>query len=74
MDQETKVLKELQKMEEVQEVHLVYGTYDIIAVIKAEIVQALKDIINFRIRHLKGVNSTLTMIVVSKQSNSHFHT
>jgi hypothetical protein len=34
----------------------------------------LKDLINFKIRHLKGVNSTLTMIVVSKQSNSHFHT
>jgi len=62
--QETEILEQLRKMEEVEEAHLVYGVYDIIAIIKAEIVQALKDLVNFNIRHIEGVSSTLMMIVV----------
>ncbi len=69
--QETDILKELRGMEEVEEAHLVYGAYDIIAIIKAEIRQILKDLINFKIRRLKGVDSTLTMFVIEKQPNKH---
>ncbi len=69
--QETDILKELRGMEEVEEAHLVYGAYDIIAIIKAEIRQMLKDLINFKIRRLEGVDSTLTMFVIEKQPNNH---
>ncbi len=61
---ETKILEELREMKRVKEAHIVYGAYDMIAIIEAPTVQAVKDIINSEIRRLEGVNVTLIMIVV----------
>ena len=61
---ESEVLKGLKEIGEVKEAHMVYGVYDIIARIKTETMQELKDIISWKIRRLDKVRSTLTMIVV----------
>jgi DNA-binding Lrp family transcriptional regulator len=61
---EAEVLSELKPIPEVREVHLVYGVYDIIAVVDTSTLQELKDTISFKIRRLDKVHSTLTMIVV----------
>ena len=61
---EAEVLSELKPIPEVREAHLVYGVYDIIAIVETSTLQELKDIISFKIRHLDKVHSTLTMIVV----------
>ena len=42
---EEDVLEELETVEEVREAHTVYGVYDLIALIEAETMQELKDII-----------------------------
>ncbi len=58
------VLNALKKVEGVEEAYLVYGVYDIIAKIRAESMDQLKDIVTWKVRRLEKVRSTLTMIVV----------
>ena len=64
---ETDVLKELKKVEGVDEASAVYGVYDIVARVKADTMDRLKEIITWRIRRLDKVRSTLTMIVVEEK-------
>lgn len=61
---EGEVLKELRKIEGVEEAYSVYGVYDVIAKVKAESMDKLKDVVTWRIRRLEKVRSTLTMIVI----------
>jgi len=61
---EEEVLRSLDPISEVKEAHLVYGVYDIIAVIETETMQELKDTVSWKIRRLDKVRTTLTMIVV----------
>jgi len=63
---EADVLKKLKKVEGINEAFLVYGVYDIIARVKADTMDKLKEIVIWRIRRLDKVRSTLTMIVVKK--------
>ena len=51
-------------MESVKETFMVYGVYDIIATVKAETMDKLKEIVTWNLRSLDKVRSTLTMIVV----------
>ena len=61
---ESDVLKELKKVEGVEEASAVYGVYDIVARVKADTMDKLKEIVTWRVRRLDKVRSTLTMIVV----------
>ena len=61
---EEEVLKELKKVEGVVESYVVYGVYDVVAKIKADTMDKLKDIVTWHVRRLNKVRSTLTMIVV----------
>ena len=61
---EEEVLGDLRPISEVKEAHLVYGVYDIIAIVETPTMQELKDVISLKIRRLDKVHSTLTMIVV----------
>jgi len=61
---EEEVLKELQKVEGVVEAYVVYGVYDVVAKIRADAMDKLKDIVTWHVRRLNKVRSTLTMIVV----------
>jgi len=59
------VLGELEKIDAVEEAYMVYGTYDIIAKVKADSMDELKDII-IDVRHLGKVQSTQSMVVVGE--------
>ena len=61
---EEEVLKGVQDVEGVKESYLVYGVYDIVARIETDTTDKLNDVVTSHIRRLKGVRSTLTMIVV----------
>jgi DNA-binding Lrp family transcriptional regulator len=63
---EGEVLSELKKVEGVEEAYSVYGVYDIVAKVRAETMEKLKDIITWRIRRINKVRSTLTMIVIEE--------
>ncbi len=61
---EEEVLQTLSEIEGVTEAYIVYGVYDIVAKVKAETTEALKEIISSKIRKIPKVRSTLTMIIV----------
>ena len=60
---ETEVLKELKQVEGVNEAYAVYGTYDIVARVKAQTMDKLKEIVTVRIRKLGNVKATLTLML-----------
>jgi DNA-binding Lrp family transcriptional regulator len=62
------VLKDLKKVDGVDEAFAVYGVYDIIARVRAESMDKLKEILTWRIRRVDNVRTTLTMIVVGRKS------
>ncbi len=57
-------LKDLKNVEGVDEAFAVYGVYDIIARVRAESMDKLKEIVTWRIRRIDKVRTTLTMMVV----------
>jgi DNA-binding Lrp family transcriptional regulator len=61
---EEQLVKDLKGTENVKEVYVVYGVYDIVAKIKADTMEKVKETITWKIRRLDRVRSTLTMIVV----------
>jgi len=62
------VLKDLKKVEGVDGAFAVYGVYDLIAKVRAESMDELKEIVTWRIRRVDKVRTTLTMIVVGRQN------
>jgi DNA-binding Lrp family transcriptional regulator len=58
------VLKDLRKIDGVDEAFAVYGVYDIIARVRAESMDKLKEIVTWHIRSVDNVRTTLTMIAV----------
>ncbi|MEM1514572.1 MAG: Lrp/AsnC ligand binding domain-containing protein [Candidatus Bathyarchaeia archaeon] len=63
---EGEVLNELKRVEGIEEAYSVYGVYDIIAKVKADTMEKLKDIVTWKIRRINKVRSTLTMIVIEE--------
>jgi DNA-binding Lrp family transcriptional regulator len=63
---EADVLRDLKKVEGVDEAFAVYGVYDIIARVKADTMDKLKETVTWKVRRLDKVRSTLTMIVVEE--------
>lgn len=61
---ESNVSKALTGISEVKEVYGLYGLYDLIVKIEVDSVHMVKDVVSSKIRSIKGVRSTLTMIVV----------
>jgi DNA-binding Lrp family transcriptional regulator len=64
---EEEILKELLKIEGVVEAQVVYGVYDVVAKIRADTMDKLKDIVTWHVRRLSKIRSTLTMIVMEPQ-------
>ncbi|MEM3713323.1 MAG: Lrp/AsnC ligand binding domain-containing protein [Nitrososphaeria archaeon] len=63
---EKDIAKEILNINGVEEAYVIYGVYDIIAKVKAENLDKLKEIITLKIRRMEKVRSTLTMIVVEE--------
>jgi DNA-binding Lrp family transcriptional regulator len=61
---EGELLRELRKLNNVSEAHAVYGVYDILAKVEAKTMQELREVITSKVRKLKNVRSSLTMMVV----------
>ncbi len=62
------VIDSLKKMDCVTETFMVYGVYDIIATVKAETMDKLREIVTWNLRSLDKVRSTLTMIVIEEET------
>lgn len=55
------ILKELRALKGVEEAHALYGVHDIIVKTKADTMNRINEVHN-KIRKLKSITSTLTMI------------
>ncbi|KSW11753.1 AsnC family transcriptional regulator [Pyrodictium occultum] len=64
MGADEEVFENLKSMPEVKAVYMVYGLYDIVAIIESEDMNKLRDIVYKSLRSSPKVRSTLTMIVV----------
>lgn len=60
----TDIANELKSLPEVKQVYGVYGVYDYVIRLEANTMDELKDIVTNKIRRMKNVRSTLTMIVM----------
>ncbi len=63
---EEEVVSELKKISGVVEAYFSYGVYDIIAKVKAESMEKLKEMVTRKIRALTKVRSTLTLIMMEE--------
>uniref|UniRef100_A0A7C2VH47 Lrp/AsnC family transcriptional regulator n=2 Tax=Ignisphaera aggregans TaxID=334771 RepID=A0A7C2VH47_9CREN len=63
---EEEVVKALSAIPEVKEVHIVYGIYDVVAVVEAPTFDALRNAVIAKIRRFPHIKSTTTLIVVER--------
>lgn len=61
-----KVLESLKQVEGVEEAHALYGVYDLLIKVKAKSVDKLKEVIKSHIKQVKGVTSSLTLMVLEE--------
>jgi Lrp/AsnC family transcriptional regulator for asnA, asnC and gidA len=61
---EEPVLEQLQKIDIVEEAHISYGVYDLIVKIHSETMEEMKNAISHKIRNIKQVKTTLTLIII----------
>ena len=60
---EKSILSELKSLESVKEIRGLFGSYDIIVKLEATSEEELEDIVVSKIRNLKNIRTTLTLIV-----------
>ncbi len=60
---EKSILAELKSLESVKEISGLFGSYDIIVKLEAISEEELEDIVVSKIRNLKNIRTTLTLIV-----------
>ncbi|MGA3111452.1 MAG: Lrp/AsnC ligand binding domain-containing protein [Candidatus Bathyarchaeia archaeon] len=63
---EEEVLEQIKKSEGVEEAYYSYGVYDIIARIKAETMERLREAVSQKMRTISKVRSTLTLIIMEE--------
>ncbi|MCC6012779.1 MAG: Lrp/AsnC ligand binding domain-containing protein [Candidatus Verstraetearchaeota archaeon] len=60
------VLENIRKIPEVKQAYMVYGVYDIVAILEAETLEKLRECVTRKIRQMDKVRSTMTMIVMEQ--------
>ena len=63
-DASSLALEDLRKIDEVQEVYLAHGAYDLVARVRGDSFDHIREIIMKRIRNLSSIKSTLTLTVI----------
>jgi DNA-binding Lrp family transcriptional regulator len=59
-----KVVATLEELDSVVEIFPVYGVYDVVAKIKGNTMEELKDTVTWKVRSLDSVRSTITMLIL----------
>ena len=63
---EEQVLKDAKALEGVQEAYVSYGVFDLVMKVKADSMEKLKELVTHRLRTIKKVRSTLTLILTEE--------
>ena len=61
---EEAIIKEIEQIQEVKGVYQIYGVYDIIVRVETGTLEELKELIEHKIREIRYVLSTVTMIII----------
>jgi DNA-binding Lrp family transcriptional regulator len=61
--EEDVVLSQVKNIAGVEQAYVSYGVYDLIIKVKADTMKDLKDSITYKIRQIKQVQSTLTLLI-----------
>jgi Lrp/AsnC family transcriptional regulator for asnA, asnC and gidA len=61
---EKEVLEKLKEIPEVTEAYIIYGVYDLVAKVRVERQEDLRDILTNKLRRMEKIRSTLTMLAV----------
>ncbi len=62
-----KVVETLEKLDSVVEIFPVYGVYDVVAKVRADSMDKLKEIVTWKVRSLDEVRSTITMLILDEK-------
>ena len=65
---EESIIQELKNLDGVIEVHGTFGAYDILTKIEATTVDALREVITWKIRKIDQIRSTLTLMGIEGQT------
>uniref|UniRef100_A0A7J2TZX4 Lrp/AsnC family transcriptional regulator n=1 Tax=Ignisphaera aggregans TaxID=334771 RepID=A0A7J2TZX4_9CREN len=63
---EEEVAKALSQIPEVKETYIVYGIYDVVAIIESESFDKLRNVVISKIRKMPHIKASTTLIVVEK--------
>jgi DNA-binding Lrp family transcriptional regulator len=63
---EDQVLKDIRSIGGVQEAYISYGVYDLVVKVKADSMEQLKELVTHRLRKIKNVRSTLTLMLTEE--------
>jgi DNA-binding Lrp family transcriptional regulator len=58
------LLDELKKVDGISEAYKVSGIYDILVKVEAETMDKVAKVVNHRLKNLKNIRSTLTMVAI----------
>ena len=61
-DVEEEFIEEVNKLDGIVEVASVYGRYDFVVIVKSDTMEKVKDIITWKIRRIRSVKSTITLL------------
>ena len=62
-----RVVETLEKLDSVVEIFPVYGVYDVVAKVKADSMDKLKEIVTWKVRSIDEVRSTITMLILEEK-------
>jgi len=65
---EEAIIGQLKSIDGVKEVHGTFGAYDILAKIESPSVEALREVITWKIRKIEKIRSTLTLMGIEGQN------
>ena len=65
---EESIIQELKNLDGVIEVHGTFGAYDILTKIESTTVDALREVITWKIRKIDQIRSTLTLMGIDGQT------
>lgn len=61
---ETEILRRLREAKGIKEAYMLFGVYDMVAVVEVDTVESVKEVVYTTIRCMQGIFSTMSMIVI----------
>lgn len=67
------IIDKLSKIGGVKDVRGTYGVYDVVAKVEAPDMETLEQIVTSKIRQMKNIHSTLTLLIIDSSSSKPYY-